>query len=234
MGLGGSKRAKRSPSTSKNSLTTLDDTELQDGRPILDYHEQILLEVEEGEKDRGSGLGVLQVLPDECILRILSFLPLKDIGEVSCASKTLFVLGRDDFLWKTFYTNMGIQKLFEDCIDNVAEKRDFGRANGTKKKKNKRQGKWRTICLKNLLCLRDGEPIILNEQILGITYERVEELFGQCDEVTNVGRGSAYYFYHSVGLSICCEDAKISCVLKHIPLESCTGAAYEKIVPLPF
>jgi len=225
MGLVGSKKV-RTTSFGKSSNTLLsNETELQ--TRVLDYHDEVILGVIEGEMDRKVGFGQLCVLPDECLLRILSFLPIEDICGVSCVSKAFFVLGRDEWLWKTIYKTRGVYNAgFDDPLG--------GWLIGKKKRKKRRCGraKWRDICFKNMLCLPETEPVILNEQILGIPFDRVEDLLGQFDEVTNVARGSAYYFFHSVGLSVCCEDSKVTSVLKNTPLPSCDGPAYEKIVPL--
>eukprot|EP01087_Luapelamoeba_hula_P013377 TRINITY_DN3819_c2_g1_i2.p1 TRINITY_DN3819_c2_g1~~TRINITY_DN3819_c2_g1_i2.p1 ORF type:complete len:272 (-),score=39.79 TRINITY_DN3819_c2_g1_i2:725-1540(-) len=253
----GSRAGTHSAQGSRDDLNGVEsppyDNELQEALKNYDYHEQLIHNVLVGDKDRTHGLGQLNALPDECILRVFSFLPIEDICGLSCVSKTLFTLGRDDALWRNLYRVRGVRSLFGPGAHELEIDDDWHKKIKRQKKRkpalspaqvkaNKKNdgpaphvpGKWRNICLKNMLLLPEGEPLILNEQILGCPLERVEELFGQCDEVTTVGRGDAYYFFHAVGLSMCCEDSKITSVLKHAPLDSCTGPAYEKIVPLPF
>jgi len=226
MGAGGSKRAVKHKPDEGGPFNGDAETELQDSHK-MEVAEIIWEEVLDGGLERRDSLGQWNVLPDECVLRILSLLPIKDIFAISCASKTFFMFGRDEFLWKTLYQTRGISRY---CRIPEEQTDDFLKDKSTKVKR-KGRGKWRSICLKNLVMVQDVE-VILNEQMLGWPFERVEDLFGQFDEVTNVGRGSCYYFFHSVGLSVCCEDARVSSVLRHTPVGSCPGSCYEKIVPL--
>lgn len=229
-GLGNGLNASRKSSDMSNHD---EEAELQESLRAYDYCEQLIRNVMEGEKDRGAGLGQLRLLPDECILRVISFLPMQDICSLQRVSKTLFTLGRDDSLWKHIYRDRGVKSLFgPNALDDSRLPQMAENWHKHKRKKKRCHGKWHKICLKNMLLLPDGEPVILNEQILGCPLDWVIELFGQSDEVIAISRGNAYYFFHAVGLSMCCEDSKITAVLKLAPLDTCR--AYEKIVPLPF
>lgn len=214
------------------------------------FHERVICEVVRGSMDRDEGLGQLAFLPDECILNVLSFLAVCDIGSASCASRALFLLGRDDALWKHIYrrstrllTEMrlaphsprqgavsiggnrggrgggggGSRALSSSVSSTGYEEEDISfnfvkDAKGRQRRKERKGGKWKAICRLNYVRLPAscavvrGGGVILTEQLLGWSLDRINELLGTCDEVTPVGRNGAYYYYHSPGLAVCFED----------------------------
>ncbi len=165
---------------------------------------EIIQGILQGSMDREEGLGRLAILPDECILHVVSFLSIADLVCMSCVSKILFFLGRDDSLWKLIYKR-SMQPYFHEALFNeqhMAYAYTFD-SRGKQKRKMRRCGKWRSICARNLLRLPNGEPMIISEHILGWSLERVNDLFGSSDEITTVGRTGAYHYYHCVGLAVC-------------------------------
>lgn len=193
-----------------------------------DFHEYMIYEILRSPMDREEGLGQLAILPDECVLHIMSFMGLMDIGSVSCTSKLLFFLGRDESLWKLFYRR-GMRR-----FDNAPRDDSFNFSKdvkGRQRRKEKKCGKWKGVCRLNFVRLPSGEGMILTEHLLGWSLDKVNELLGTCDEVTPVGRSGAYYYYHATGLAMSLEEDRVTSVLRNIPLESCTGPAYAKIVP---
>jgi len=162
-----------------------------------DENEDVIGEILRSSIKRDEGLGILAALPDECILNILSFLSLPEVGNASSLSKMFFILGRDDTLWKSFYRR-GMRR--SDNLDNIVND-----AKGKAKRKERRGGKWQALCRLNYVRL-GSEGLILTEELLGWSLEKIGELFGSCDEVVSVGRNGAYHYHHVLGLVVCFED----------------------------
>ncbi|KAL6056775.1 hypothetical protein QOT17_015882 [Balamuthia mandrillaris] len=70
--------------------------------PGLTLLEEILLEDPSAEA-REYSLGYLSLLPDECIIHVLSLCSIDDLSSVCCASKCLFRFSRLDNLWRCLY-----------------------------------------------------------------------------------------------------------------------------------
>jgi hypothetical protein len=258
MGNRGSHRssdAKPPLSTKKNNNTqdpAFDPAELErsmelrtEQRRLLNSRDTFIADLFQSHVDREDSLGKLNVLPDECVLRIISCLSISDLSNFASTSKYAFFLSRDENLWKALYrrhlykikalcpAHDGGDTNLEDLSDLLDSKRRNGESSKTTKKRKRwrgGRGKWMSICLRNVIRF-NGDLLVITEGILGWPLERVNDLFGNSDEVTTVNRNGAYHYYHSVGLSVCFEDDRVTSVLKHVALESCTGPAYMKIIP---
>jgi len=188
------------------------------------HHYKVIQNILERPQDRANSLGTLHHLPDECLLRILFYLDTGSLINIGRVSQTFFVLSRDDHLWKLLYH----QAMNPNYIDQEDICWD-------KKKKKRVRGKWRFNCLRATVDLsyRGGGMLTLGEHFLGYAIEDIEAFLGPHEAETHIANGDSYFFFNKTGLCVCCENGIVTSILKRFSLPSCSGPAYEKIVPFP-
>eukprot|EP01088_Endostelium_zonatum_P011338 TRINITY_DN25470_c0_g1_i2.p1 TRINITY_DN25470_c0_g1~~TRINITY_DN25470_c0_g1_i2.p1 ORF type:complete len:312 (-),score=54.59 TRINITY_DN25470_c0_g1_i2:35-970(-) len=187
------------------------------------------------QPDRTKGLGIIDCLPDELILHILSFLSIYDLVSLSGVSRSFFMLFSDDLLWKVLYLN-GMNSFVDDAqrsqilLFYKKKKATQKGATSSIRRKQERKvqymGSWHQVCQLNFCRFEDeyeegfSKPkkngnkthrkryFIVNEGILGWPVKMADDIFESPDDVTHVSGGpdAEYHYYNNVGIGVFFED----------------------------